>query len=79
MSVSLGKWHIEVLSVNSDTAAVAAKVEDTKGFFVDYPLMYGHLPLGSMGYDFPERVPQYIKDRTVKECIKALDRATAPA
>lgn len=76
-TITLGKWTIEIEHVTPD-ASVSAKVIDTKQGFVDYPLMYGHMLLGSVAYEFPERVPNYIRARVETECIKALDRATAP-
>lgn len=63
----LSKWAIEVRE--SENGKPYVMVIDTEGFFVDYPLL---LLDGRILYDFPERVPGYVK-KIVENVFKNLD------
>ena len=57
---SNGKWQI---IFKTTVAFPAGFIMVTDGWYCDYPIMYDN---GNIAYDYPERIPQYVKDAVKK-------------
>lgn len=55
-------WAIKKYKNRGGTMSLS--VENTKTGFIDYPIYYDHN--GKIAYDYPEKVPQPIKDKIAK-------------
>ncbi|MFW6029073.1 MAG: hypothetical protein ACOCRO_02335 [Halanaerobiales bacterium] len=53
-----GKWKIVIISWR-DWERIAV----TDDWFMDYPIQYDN---GHIVYDYPERIPQYVKEQVYK-------------
>lgn len=58
-----GQWRIS--AIRAANGVLCLFVESLKSGFCDYPIQY---TTGQIAYDYPERIPQYVK-RTVKSLL----------
>jgi len=54
------KWAIGVFEGRDIYGRKSLFIADKKTGFVEFPVLYDN---GSIGYDFPERIPRYVNDK----------------